>query len=785
MNLEIETLGQVRVLLDGQVLPGLPPQRIRCALLIFLAVSRTTSRDRVLGTFWPDRPQEKARHALSQTLYELRRALGEDWLAATGDTLTTTSAARTDAGEFEAQVAQGQYERALERYRGPFLDGFVVPESHEFEDWIDQQRLRLSRLHRKARREAIRARKASGDVAGAATLARQWVELDPEEDEAQHSFIELIAASGQRTDALRQYEQYRDRLKASDLEPLPETEQLIARIREGEAGAVAPLETSARLATRGSASSEASREPDGAGSGAAGPPASPSLPSDSSVGWRRSLHIRGLARKTAASVLLLAATVLVVAIYDSDDDGGLTVAIAPLTFGAPGTRAVETALMQAIGLLPGVSSWVDSSAASSGREQTALRAARSASARYLVTVSILRDPAGDLLTLDLHTVADARSVRLANSRLLAGNALDSVAYDLVRALGRASNYRRYVFDQIAATSATAFALLLRAQEEFRASQIDAAVGTLRRAAEVDPGLALAHHRLSVAEAWTPRHDYAASLGVIDSALAHVRSFTPLELRLLSARRFAALRHADSSIAAYQRIVPDRGQLIEAQLGLAEAILHYGALADRDPVESFVHFERVLALDSAFAPIDGHLIDLAVLRGDGPAARRFLARWPTDDGNDDGRFTRQAEIALRFGTRAEREAMLDSLRTANRRVLGLLAAFYARNALDLELVDSVGRFMTAPERTADERIRGAQYRLVALLAQDRTAEALATWMQHAGQAEFDAWLIHACLAGYPVGGAARRMWDWAERRAARGDLPKFKATTDLEPDVAGF
>jgi Tol biopolymer transport system component len=81
-----------------------------------------------------------------------------------------------------------------------------------------------------------------GAVADAIEAARAWVTLEPYDDEAQHRLIELLAGSGQRSEALAQYERYERLLKADDLEPLDETKALVALLRAGEVGvsALAP-----------------------------------------------------------------------------------------------------------------------------------------------------------------------------------------------------------------------------------------------------------------------------------------------------------------------------------------------------------------------------------------------------------------------------------------------------------------------------------------------------------------------------------------------------------------
>src|SRR5689334_16064033 len=73
----------------GEEASVLLAQPKRLALLTFLAVAGKSMRprDRVLGTLWPDQPEERARHSLNQGLHVLRRELGLDAVVTRGEML--------------------------------------------------------------------------------------------------------------------------------------------------------------------------------------------------------------------------------------------------------------------------------------------------------------------------------------------------------------------------------------------------------------------------------------------------------------------------------------------------------------------------------------------------------------------------------------------------------------------------------------------------------------------------------------------------------------------------
>ena len=69
-----ETLGPPVVRLDDGSVPADLQWRKNLALLVYLAQSpkRRRARDHLIGLFWGDQPQEKARRSLNQAVLTLR-----------------------------------------------------------------------------------------------------------------------------------------------------------------------------------------------------------------------------------------------------------------------------------------------------------------------------------------------------------------------------------------------------------------------------------------------------------------------------------------------------------------------------------------------------------------------------------------------------------------------------------------------------------------------------------------------------------------------------------------
>ena len=75
--MQIRLFGPLELAWDNQVL-ALPSSARTRSLLAYLIFhhDRPVSRDRLAGTFWPERPDARARRALSNGLWQIRRALG-------------------------------------------------------------------------------------------------------------------------------------------------------------------------------------------------------------------------------------------------------------------------------------------------------------------------------------------------------------------------------------------------------------------------------------------------------------------------------------------------------------------------------------------------------------------------------------------------------------------------------------------------------------------------------------------------------------------------------------
>ena len=232
-----------------------PRHRLAILALLCVAGDRGVSRDKLLALLWPDASEDVARGRLDQMLHALRRTVGSASFSSGPPLRIDPLNVDSDIARFDSAMAAAAFDDALAIYRGPFLDGFHLPGLPEFERWVEHERaIRAATAVDVARRIADRLERA-GDLAGAASAARRACELAPHDERAARRMIELLARSGDRAAALSAYEEFQRRLAIElDLNPSPETDALVARIRQ--AAVLAPRQPSARAESRTTTSAD-------------------------------------------------------------------------------------------------------------------------------------------------------------------------------------------------------------------------------------------------------------------------------------------------------------------------------------------------------------------------------------------------------------------------------------------------------------------------------------------------------------------------------------------------
>jgi predicted ATPase/DNA-binding SARP family transcriptional activator len=242
-RLQIALLGPPTLTWDGQAVP-IPRRQARALLYRLAAAPQPLPRDLVSFLLWPDCSQAEARRNLSVVTSQLRRALpASDLLITVNDAVglyqdvvavdVARLAAVTHTTPRPAQLDGLAAATAL--YRGPFLDGFALPDSPEFETWMAQERQHWERRYLDLLTQLIAGYAAAEAYAPAIVAAQRALTVDPLVEELYRWLMVLYAAQGDRSSALRQFEQCVLTMERDlGVEPLPETRAVYDAVRAGD-----------------------------------------------------------------------------------------------------------------------------------------------------------------------------------------------------------------------------------------------------------------------------------------------------------------------------------------------------------------------------------------------------------------------------------------------------------------------------------------------------------------------------------------------------------------------
>jgi DNA-binding SARP family transcriptional activator len=230
--LTLRTLGTIGLYADEDASPILGPGK-PLALLIYLAVTpgRRVSRDFLLHLLWSDLDPERARRALRQALFHLRRLLGEHVLPG-NEELLLMAELTTDRDAFLAAIERGELESAFDAYRGEFLPSFGVPGGVDFEQWADLERDRLCAAYLRCAELVVRRHLNHSRFREAQRCARAVRTHAPGAEAGWRLLLEVVCASNDFVSAAVEAGAVEQWAAAEGVKLEAATRSLIARARQ-------------------------------------------------------------------------------------------------------------------------------------------------------------------------------------------------------------------------------------------------------------------------------------------------------------------------------------------------------------------------------------------------------------------------------------------------------------------------------------------------------------------------------------------------------------------------
>ena len=516
----LKLLGGAALERAGVPVTGRAVHRRRLALLAVLGAARgrMVGRERLVGYLWAEHAPDAARHLLSESLYILRKALGEDAFVAAGDELALNGdVVASDLARFEEALEREDREAAVAAYGGAFLDGFYVADAPEFERWAEGERERLARAYARALEQLAETRMAEGDPVGAADWWKRLARHDPYSSRLALRVMQALDAAGERAAALRHASVHAALLRDElGTEPDAEVADFARRLRESPPPPAPP--STHRFAPAPAAPAPNSTEAAAGGSavapGPGAPPAAPASPDPASAGRPRD---RRIPRIAFAGVVAALAILLTLFLQKPSPAGVDSSTFIVLPFDQRGAGGAETLTPDQAEILlhSALSRWTDvrlvdpqrarDLLARRGPPETlddALRIAREAGAGRLLWGAIT--PLGDSVVVSaaLYDVAkpgDARPTTMRLGRDLSG--VSARIGDLAAALLGRAEPGGAPEGAAGTTSLAAWQAYQRGRLAMSRWDLGKAREELESAVEIDAGYAAAHFWLAQAMAW--------------------------------------------------------------------------------------------------------------------------------------------------------------------------------------------------------------------------------------------------------------------------------------------
>jgi len=676
LMLRLRTLGAIDLTdHDGRELRVVLQQPKRLALLAYLAVStprRFHRRDSLLALFWPDLDAEHARAALRRALYFLRQQLGEGVVGSRGDEELRVGDETIwcDATAFESALDAGDLAGALSLYQGHLLEGLYVAGAPEVEDWLDGAR---TRLRDRATDAAWRLAEAGETPPqAAARWARRAVDLSPGDEQGICRLIALLSRQGDRTGALRAYEEFVRHLAAEyELEPSADLQKTMEGIR---------LRVDA--------------------------------PSHQAV----AVHPPAAGEQETATGLVAVMPFVVHggAAYAYLAEGAMTLVSTALN-GAGDLQTVDPlAVAAAVAQLP------------SRDESSYAQLARGFGAELLVEGSITEAGGRLRATAVLRCATEGRVVSRAEAERTGEAELFDLVDDIVRQLlaARATGPEAHLARSASLTTSSIRALkaYLAAEREFHLGRHFEAIAGFEQAVAADATFALGHYRLAGALAAAAmigpaREASARALEYLDRLTGRDRLLLQAQHAWLGGDAALAERHYDAAAVGN----PDD---LEAWFLLGDLMFHSNPYRGRSMVEAREPLERALRLDPRHVSTLVKLARIAALEGDDGLLDTLVSRVLELSPSSDQSLAMRALRAFTLRSEEDQRLVTAELRTA--RALSMAIAFtdVALYSGDLPAATRFGRELARQARS--DGLRGLAHLTLAHLelAQGRISAAWA-------------------------------------------------------------
>jgi DNA-binding SARP family transcriptional activator len=230
-------LGRFGVEVEGTAIPASSWRRrrpIEVLAALALAPGHVLHREELIDRLWPDKDLEAGANNLHRALHDLRRVTGVELATLDRRVAKLSETAWVDVDAFEQAAASGTKDaltQAVELYQGgllpddPYSDALAARREGLRQRFIDAG-LRLAKAHDEG-----------GEPEACIDVLRRLLAQDAALEPAHRLLMRVLAEAGRVSDALRQFDECSDALRAClDTAPSRDTVDLRAAVERGDIG---------------------------------------------------------------------------------------------------------------------------------------------------------------------------------------------------------------------------------------------------------------------------------------------------------------------------------------------------------------------------------------------------------------------------------------------------------------------------------------------------------------------------------------------------------------------
>lgn len=232
--LSIRLFGRPEIFLDKKSVK-LARRKSRALLFYAAAHIQPVPREAVLDLLWIDLPRPAALQTLRTSLYGIKQVLGEA-VQIDQQFISLSPQVAVDAREFQTGLERAEdhvegLEQTLSLYAGEFMQGFQIPDSAEFEDWINLEREHYRQIAIRNFAQLATHHKNEKNYRLAIDNLNRALTIQPLQEDLHRERILLHFLAGDRPAAIQQYDALRKLLdRELGVPPMAETRALYDQI---------------------------------------------------------------------------------------------------------------------------------------------------------------------------------------------------------------------------------------------------------------------------------------------------------------------------------------------------------------------------------------------------------------------------------------------------------------------------------------------------------------------------------------------------------------------------